>query len=43
MQTGTQKSTYEEVCNFDTKHAECVKVIYSLRFHIPKRVIGRIF
>ncbi len=34
--------TYEEVCNFDTKHAECVKSDLLTRFHIPKRVIGRI-
>lgn len=39
----TKNPTYEEVCNFDTKHAECVKVTYSLDFVSLKELLEEFF
>lgn len=39
----TKNPTYEEVCNFDTKHAECVKVTYSLDFISLKELLEEFF
>lgn len=39
----TKNPTYEEVCNFDTKHAECVKVTYSPDFISLKELLEEFF